>query len=318
LIKSLIRKLPGPAEFCLVVGICAWSGIYSSIFSIAHRSWNADIQPPKYYTGIGIELGAKDHKVIITNVLPGTPAAGAGLSRGWIIQKIDGASTEGKTPIDCSRMASGPVGSTVKLELVNAALNQTNTVAVTRGTIPDLSSRHHITDQSVLVLMLIEIFGLAVTFWIARARGWQLAAWGFGPSWKYTGAGILLCLISWLAIHGLAKGVDTLLPGLILQRHPVIQVSLVVLIPFAMVNGVFEEVLESGYFIQSLQRYGAWAAILASAAFRAFLHAYQGINAVIIIFPFGLLFGFVYWKWRRLWPLFVAHFLFDVYAFYPK
>ena len=31
--------------------------------------------------------------------------------------------------------------------------------------------------------------------------------------------------------------------------------------------------------------------------------------------PPPLVFGFVYWKWRRLWPLFVAHMLFDVFAY---
>jgi hypothetical protein len=36
------------------------------------------------------------------------------------------------------------------------------------------------------------------------------------------------------------------------------------------------------------------------------------------ILPIGLLFGFVYWKWRRLWPLFIAHALFDVFAFIPR
>jgi membrane protease YdiL (CAAX protease family) len=57
---------------------------------------------------------------------------------------------------------------------------------------------------------------------------------------------------------------------------------------------------------------------LASAFFRAFLHAYQGIDAVVLIFPLGLIFGFVYWKWRRLWPLFIAHVLFDLDAFFPR
>jgi membrane protease YdiL (CAAX protease family) len=75
--------------------------------------------------------------------------------------------------------------------------------------------------------------------------------------------------------------------------------------------------LESGYFIQSLQRYGVWSAVLASACFRAFLHACHGITALIIIFPFELVFGFIYWRWRRLWPLFVAHVLFDLAADFP-
>jgi hypothetical protein len=90
-----------------------------------------------------------------------------------------------------------------------------------------------------------------------------------------------------------------------------------VVVLFAIINAVFEETLESGYFIQSLQRYGMWSAVLASAFFRSFLHAYHGLAAIIIIFPFGLVFGFIYWKWRRLWPLFIAHVLFDLIAYFP-
>jgi membrane protease YdiL (CAAX protease family) len=83
------------------------------------------------------------------------------------------------------------------------------------------------------------------------------------------------------------------------------------------VNPVFEETLEAGYFIQSLQRHGMWVAVGASAAFRAFLHAYQGLNALLLILPVGLIFGFAYWKWRRLWPLVFAHALLDLYALLP-
>jgi membrane protease YdiL (CAAX protease family) len=85
-----------------------------------------------------------------------------------------------------------------------------------------------------------------------------------------------------------------------------------------MINPVFEEIIEAGYFVQSLQRFGMCSAVLMSAVFRAFLHAYQGIDAVVLIFPLGLIFGFLYWKWRRLWPLFIAHILFDLTAYFPR
>ena len=76
--------------------------------------------------------------------------------------------------------------------------------------------------------------------------------------------------------------------------------------------------IETGYFVRSLERYGMWVAVFASALFRAFLHAYQGVNAIVVIFPIGLIFGFVYWRRRQLWPLVVAHVLFDLYALWPR
>ena len=84
------------------------------------------------------------------------------------------------------------------------------------------------------------------------------------------------------------------------------------------INPVFEEMIETGYFVQSLERYGMWVAVLASALFRAFLHAHLGVNAIVVVLPIGLIFGFVYWWRRQLWPLVVAHLLFDSYALFPR
>ena len=95
-------------------------------------------------------------------------------------------------------------------------------------------------------------------------------------------------------------------------------VSVPMLILTLAINPVFEEMFETGYFVRSLERYGMWVAILASAVFRAFLHAHLGVNAIAVVFPIGLIFGFVYWRRRQLWPLVVAHALFDFYALFPR
>jgi membrane protease YdiL (CAAX protease family) len=171
-----------------------------------------------------------------------------------------------------------------------------------------------LSNNGALGLVLLELLGLAVTLWIGSIRGWSFKSLGLQLSWRYTATGILLCLIV-----GLAVGiVGMLLPGRV-KFHPVaghLSVPFVILV--SVINPFFEETMESGYFIHSLQRYGQWTAVLASALFRTFLHAYQGMNAVLIVLPIGLIFGFVYWKWRQLWPLIVAHILFDLYALFPR
>ncbi len=171
-----------------------------------------------------------------------------------------------------------------------------------------------LTDGPTLMVAVFELFGLAVTFWIARARRWSLGGWGFRPSWKLTGAGVLLCIATQLLLWpmmavGASWGV--------MHPHLVSHLSVPVYVFFVLLNPFFEETIETGYFIQSLQRRGMWCAVLASALFRAFLHANLGFTAVLLVFPIGLIFGFVYWKWRSLWPLFIAHVLFDIYALLP-
>lgn len=316
MIKTIIRRLPPPAEFCLVVFVCFWWAIYASIVAIANHSWSTTSRAQKVFTGIGVELGAKDQKVIIRQVVPNAPAAKAGLSGGLVILKIDGTTTDGKSLKDCSELMRGPAGSKVKLELADMISNRTNTVELTRGKVEGVP-KAHTTDRSALRVMVLELFGLAVTFWIARARNWPLGAWGFRPTWKLTGAGVLLWLVTTLVIEAIAASANAVSPAMV-HSASVSDLSLPALVLLVLINPIWEEALETGYFVQSLQGYGMWSAVLASAFFRAFLHAYHGITALLIIFPIGLIFGTVYWKWRRLWPLYVAHVLFDLVAFFPR
>jgi carboxyl-terminal processing protease len=91
-----------------------------------------DAQKQPTITGIGIQLGVRDHALQIMGVLPNTPAAKAGLCSGLIIQQIDGTDIVGKPLAECVAMTRGPVGSKVQLEVVDPAKRETNLVEFTR------------------------------------------------------------------------------------------------------------------------------------------------------------------------------------------
>jgi len=76
--------------------------------------------------------------------------------------------------------------------------------------------------------------------------------------------------------------------------------------------------VESGYLFHTLQRHGMWATVLAAALFRGFSHATMGISGVAVMFAMGMLYGFVYWRWRQLWPLIVAHSLQMLHSLLPQ
>jgi D-alanyl-D-alanine-carboxypeptidase/D-alanyl-D-alanine-endopeptidase len=84
--------------------------------------------------GIGASLAVdKETQLLqITKVFPQTPAYNAGLTNGLLIQKINDQSTIGKTPDACAQLIRGPVGSKVRLELINPSRNETNTIELTR------------------------------------------------------------------------------------------------------------------------------------------------------------------------------------------
>jgi hypothetical protein len=77
-----------------------------------------------------------------------------------------------------------------------------------------------------------------------------------------------------------------------------------------------EEAIVVGYLITRLRQFGATAvvAIAASALLRGTYHLYQGWGGFAGNLAMGVLFGFIFTRTRRTWPLVVAHFLLDVGA----
>ena len=90
-----------------------------------------------------------------------------------------------------------------------------------------------------------------------------------------------------------------------------------VLILSAMQNAILEEVIVVGYLITRLRelRWRLGAVLAASAVLRGSYHLYQGFGAGIGNIVMGLVFGYVWQRTGRLWPLIVAHGLIDAVAF---
>ncbi|GGM10768.1 CPBP family intramembrane glutamic endopeptidase [Nakamurella endophytica] len=86
-------------------------------------------------------------------------------------------------------------------------------------------------------------------------------------------------------------------------------------------NGLLEELLVVGYLLTRLEhlRVRPWVAILLAALLRGSYHLYQGYGGFVGNALMGLVFGYVFLRWRRIWPLVVAHSLIDIVVFvgYP-
>jgi hypothetical protein len=90
-----------------------------------------------------------------------------------------------------------------------------------------------------------------------------------------------------------------------------------VLIMAAAANAWAEEVLMVGYLLTRLRQlhYGRYAALLISAVLRGAYHLYQGFGGFLGNLAMGLVFGWVWQRTNRLWPLVIAHAVIDVVAF---
>jgi membrane protease YdiL (CAAX protease family) len=90
-----------------------------------------------------------------------------------------------------------------------------------------------------------------------------------------------------------------------------------VLILAAFANGWAEEVIVVGYLMTRLRQLGMGSigTLVCSSALRGAYHLYQGFSAGLGNFAMGIVFGLVWRRSGRLWPLIVAHGLIDTVAF---
>jgi membrane protease YdiL (CAAX protease family) len=82
-------------------------------------------------------------------------------------------------------------------------------------------------------------------------------------------------------------------------------------------NAWAEEVLVVGFLITRLRQLGLRenSSLLVSSVLRGSYHLYQGFGGFIGNVVMGLVFGRVWQRTNRLWPLILAHFLIDFVAF---
>ena len=90
-----------------------------------------------------------------------------------------------------------------------------------------------------------------------------------------------------------------------------------VLVLAAFANAWAEEVVVVGYLVTRLRQFGLsdTKAIVWSSVLRGTYHLYQGFGAGLGNLVMGLVFGYVWRRSGRLWPLIVAHTVIDVVAF---
>lgn len=162
---------------------------------------------------------------------------------------------------------------------------------------------------------IFQIMALAALAWIGNIRGWSLNTFGIKISWKGTGGGILLACLSYAAMYSVWTIYELLFPPAHLNTIDT-GLAIPVIISTMIINSIFEEVVEAGYFINTLSRFGMCPAILAGALLRMLYHLpLMRIESLLGIFATALIFEYAYWRWRQLWPLVLAHTLRNLYYF---
>jgi len=171
-------------------------------------------------------------------------------------------------------------------------------------------------------LLADELLVLIALATFLHVRGWTLERIGLGPNARETLIGLGLALIVEL-VNRLVWVLAALTSTHALEAGEIFNpveghIDPVILVTTSVVNPIYEELFLCGYLLTALKdRMGPWSAINISVGIRLLCHLYQGIVGVIFIVPFGLIFSYWYVRQGRLWPLIVAHVLFDFFPLLP-
>jgi len=90
-----------------------------------------------------------------------------------------------------------------------------------------------------------------------------------------------------------------------------------ILILSALRAALQEELIVVGYLFTRLRQlgWGKWQIILSAAVLRGSYHLYQGIGPFFGNVVMGIVFGWCYWRWGRVMPLVIAHWIIDIASF---
>jgi membrane protease YdiL (CAAX protease family) len=174
-------------------------------------------------------------------------------------------------------------------------------------------------DASLSFMVVSDVIVLAILAAFLHARGWTLERIGLGPNLKETLLGVALAVgteiitrLVWLLVSlpsPWLQNADETFGLFATPFHPSVVIAV------SIVNPIFEEAILCGYMLSALKGRTHWGiAAGLSIGVRTLCHVYQGIVGLIFIVPFGLIFTWCYLRYGRLWPLIVAHVLFDFVA----
>ena len=175
----------------------------------------------------------------------------------------------------------------------------------------------HYSSAGLWSTAIIEILTLGGLGSLLHIRDWSLRDIGCEPSGRLTVLGIVLFAVSYptcLLITGIVgrfvPAADQRLSSLVAEG-----LSVPAVVALSVVNPVYEEILVLGYVFTAFEKISnSSTAFAVSVAIRTSYHLYEGPAGAVGVLAVGLIFTFFFYKRRQLWPVVVAHGLWDLWA----
>lgn len=169
---------------------------------------------------------------------------------------------------------------------------------------------YKITSQGYYSIVIYEIIALLIIIYILKVRDWKISDFNLTFTFRLIWIALLIMFIRNIIGNVGFKIFEAFnIVDESTDRHVQfgleanwISMSLIII-----VNSVFEEFLLMGYLFKRLERYHPALIIVLSMLIRQSYHTYQGWLSIVMILPTGLVFGYYYYKHKKLWPVIIAH-----------
>ena len=174
-----------------------------------------------------------------------------------------------------------------------------------------------ITQSHLFFLMIYEPIVVFILWKFLSLRGWNLKQIGFSPDLYDSMVGVGLFVITYLVNFFVLIIFVPFSQGIYDQVTNMVEpnLGLSTVLAVSVINPIFEEVFVCGYIVTALKKFRSVTfAINVSIAIRLAYHLYQGVIGVISIVPLGFLFTYWFARTGRIWPLIVAHGIFDYFG----
>jgi membrane protease YdiL (CAAX protease family) len=230
-----------------------------------------------------------------------------------------GVPDAGNTELPHSVETSASATTLVQLSvLVGSVIASVLSISLTWHSGSTDSTQLHFTNVRVLATLFVEL-GLAC-IWVPRLRrqGWTLAS--ITRPWRASDAvhAIVLAVSAEIGMqmaYFVLWLMDKPLAVMISHYRIVGPLSWWVAVPMVLVNPPIEEALYLGYVAKVLRsRWGVHIAFTCALLLRMLMHLYQGPLALVGVLPCAIIFTVYYLRTGRLWPLVLAHVVFDCVA----
>lgn len=177
---------------------------------------------------------------------------------------------------------------------------------------------YKITSQGHYSIVIYETIALLIIMYILKVRDWKISDFNLTFTFRLIWVALLIMFIRNIIgnvgfkILEVFKVVDESTVKHVQYGLEAnwISISLIII-----VNSIFEEFILIGYFFKRLEKYHPVIIIGLSMVIRQLYHTYQGWISLVMILPTGLVFGYYYYKHKKLWPVIIAHGFSNLIAF---